>query len=52
METEVRSRYSVEGSRDEIDKERRSRYLLWSLLAAACVVIVVFAALLLWGAWQ
>jgi hypothetical protein len=47
METEARTRYSVRRSRDEIKKERLSRYLLWGLGVAACAVIVVFAALLL-----
>ncbi len=42
-----RTEYSVERSRDEIRRERRSRYLLWALIAAACAVIVVFAILLL-----
>jgi hypothetical protein len=50
MQPESVSRYSVRRSRSEIRKERRHRYALWALVAAACVVIAVFAALLLAGA--
>jgi hypothetical protein len=50
MENEARTRYSVRRSRNEMQKERRSRYVRWGLIAAACVVIVVFAALLAMGA--
>ncbi len=50
MRPESVSRYSVRQSRSEIRRERRSRYVLWGLVAAACVVIAVFAALLLAGA--
>jgi hypothetical protein len=43
------TRYSVQSSRREISRERRSRAAQWLLLVAACVVIVVFAYLLLAG---
>lgn len=46
METEVRTRYSVRVSRNEIRKERGRRYLLLALTSAALVLIVIFALLL------
>ena len=49
MRTPSFTRYSVERSRQEIQAERRTRCLEWALVAAACVVIVVFAYLLLTG---
>jgi type VI protein secretion system component VasF len=44
-ESPLPTRYSVRQAR----KERRSRLLLWSLIGAACAVIVVFAVLFLMG---
>ena len=49
MDTEGRTRYSVRRGRSEIKNERRRRCLLWGLAGMACVVIVVFAVLLLVG---
>ena len=49
MDREGRTRYSVRRSRSEMKNERRRRYVLWGLAGTACVVIVVFAALLLVG---
>jgi hypothetical protein len=45
VETEVRTRYSVRRSRDEIRRERVRRYLLLALICAASVLIVLFAVL-------
>ena len=50
MGPEAPTQYSVSRGRSEIKRERRRRYLLWALVGAACVVIVVFAALILAGA--
>jgi hypothetical protein len=50
VETEARSRYSVQQSREEIARERLSRWVLWGLAVAAFVVILVFGTLLLMGA--
>jgi len=49
MRTPSFTRYSVQRGRREIQKERRARRFGWVLVAAACVVIVVFAYLLLAG---
>jgi hypothetical protein len=49
MQTRDFTRYSVTLSRREMRRQRRTRYLEWGLIAAACVVIVVFAVLLLIG---
>ena len=49
MRTPSFTRYSVQRSRQEIKKERRTRCFEWVLVAAACVVIIVFAYLLLTG---
>lgn len=43
------TRYSVQSSRQEIRRERLVRAVAWGLIAGACVVIVVFAYLLLAG---
>ncbi len=43
------TRYSVEASRHETRRERIVRVVEWLLIGAACVVIVVFAYLLLAG---
>jgi hypothetical protein len=43
------TRYSVESGRHEIKKERWGLTLGWLLVAGACVVIAVFAYLLLSG---
>ena len=45
----VFTRYSVESSRDEERRERRSHTLWWALIAGACVVIVAMAYLLVSG---
>ena len=50
IETEARTRYSVQGSRNEVKRERRMRSLVWGLIGAALVVIVVFAVLIGMGA--
>jgi hypothetical protein len=49
MRTPSFTRYSVQRSRQEIQKEHRTRCFEWALVAAACVVIVVFAYLILAG---
>ena len=49
MRTPSFTRYSVKGSRREIHRARRTRCFEWAFIAAACVVIVVFAYLLLAG---
>ena len=49
MTTPAFTRYSVTRSRQEMRKQRRTRCFAWALIAAACVVIVVFTVLLLGG---
>lgn len=49
MPTPEFTRYSVARSKQEMRKQRRSRCWEWGSIAAACVVIVVFAVLLLIG---
>jgi hypothetical protein len=49
MQTPGFTRYSVRRSRQELLKERRARCIGWTLVAGACVVIVVFAYLILAG---
>ena len=49
MRTPSFTRYSVKRSRQEIQTERRTRCFEWALVASACVVIIVFACLLLTG---
>jgi hypothetical protein len=49
MQTPDFTRYSVASSKDEIKRERWALTLGWLLVAGACVVIAVFAYLLLSG---
>jgi hypothetical protein len=43
------NRYSVGSGRDEVRRQRSTHLLLWALIAAACVIIVVFAYLIVSG---
>lgn len=46
MQPQGFTRHSVKRGRQEMQRGRRTRRVEWALVAAACVVIVVFAALI------
>jgi hypothetical protein len=50
MDSESRTRYSVQLGKNEMTKERRLRGLVWGLIGTACALIVIFAVLLATGA--
>jgi hypothetical protein len=49
MQSPDYTRYSVGSGKDEVRRQLWGRVLLWMLIAAACVVIVVFAYLIVSG---
>jgi hypothetical protein len=49
MQSPGYTRYSVGSGKDEVRRQRSAHVLLWALIAAACVVIVVFAYLIVSG---